>query len=153
MAAPVVTAVASLAWSVNPQLTGKQVKAIVCDAANTRYSVPETNDKFWVSVSYKNYDMVNAKLAVEAAVKTLYDTGKITGKAVDAFDNGKICEIKAVCGDKEFIFSCSADGNFDFILPPGEAVLTFYGNDFSPVTNTMQVTKNTSLDLGDVILI
>ena len=38
MAAPVVTGIAALTWSVNPKLTGAQVKAIVCDPANTCYT-------------------------------------------------------------------------------------------------------------------
>ncbi|HZK39936.1 MAG TPA: S8 family serine peptidase [Clostridia bacterium] len=152
MSAPVVTGVSSLVWSVNPNLTGKQVKAIVCDAAHTRYTVPETNNKFWTNVPYRSYNMVNAKLAVEAAVKTLYQTGTVDGRAVDSLAQGKACEIKALCGELEFRFSCSSDGSFNFILPTGEAVLTFIGEDNSHAQTVINVTKDEPNSLGDIIL-
>lgn len=151
MSAPVVTGVSSLVWSVNPLLTGKQVKAIVCDAANTRYTVPETNDKFWPSAPYRSYRMINAKLAVEAALKTLYQTGTVHGKAVDSHGNGTPCEIKAVCGDLEFYFSCSADGIFSFILPPGEAVITFTASGATAET-AADVVLNETTDSGNIVL-
>lgn len=151
MSAPVVTAVTSLVWSVNPQLTGKQVKAIVCDTANTRYTVPETNDKFWPSAPYRSYRMINAKMAVEAAVKTLYQTGTVHGKAVDIHGSGIPCEIKAVCGDLAFRFSCSADGIFSFILPPGEAVITFTANG-ATAGITADVVRNETTNLGNIVL-
>ncbi len=152
MSAPVVTGVSSLVWSVNPLLTGKQVKAIVCDAANTRYTVPETNDKFWPNVPYRSYTMVNAKLAVEAAVRTRYQTGTVHGKAVDNIGNGKACEISALCGELEFRFSCSPDGTFNFILPPGEATLTFSGEDNTFAQAVVNVALNETVFLEDIVL-
>ena len=153
MAAPVVTAVTSLVWSVNPQLTGAQVKAIVCDEANTRYNVPESNDQFWASAPYRSYRMVNAKLAVEAAIKTLYQTGTVSGKAVNSLGSGKACEIMSFCGEKVFNFSCSPDGNFEFILPPGEATLTFTAGDLTQAAVSVTVAENGTVDLGNMLLV
>ncbi len=153
MAAPVVTGVASLVWSVNPALTGLQVKSIVCNQANTRYEVPETNDKFWVSVPYRSYRMVNAQLAVEAALKTLYQTGTVIGRAVDVIGNSKACEIKAVCGGRVLNFTCSDDGNFDFILPPGEVTLIFTGTDSSQAETSLTVSENGVYALGNIVLV
>lgn len=60
MAAPIVTGVAALAWSANPQLTGADVKKIVCNTSNTKYEVPRMNDD-------NCYRMVNAELVVKEA--------------------------------------------------------------------------------------
>ena len=68
MAAPVVTGIAALTWSVNPELTGAQVKAILCDPNNTVYTCENHyND----TIDIPTYPMINAKLAVEAAIRTL----------------------------------------------------------------------------------
>ena len=46
MAAPIVTGVASLVWAANPDLSGDEVKSIVCDEKNTKYEVADnTYDK------------------------------------------------------------------------------------------------------------
>ena len=68
MAAPVVTAIAALTWSVNPALRGSQVKAILCDPDNSIYTV---ENHYWDEMDIPTYNMVNAKLSVEAAIRTL----------------------------------------------------------------------------------
>lgn len=69
MAAPVVTAIAALTWSVNPSLTGSEVKAIICDPANTVYNCV---NYYWDGdIDIPSCPMINAKLSVEAAIKTL----------------------------------------------------------------------------------
>ncbi|MGN0635729.1 MAG: S8 family peptidase [Acutalibacteraceae bacterium] len=74
MAAPVVTAIAALTWSVNPSLTGSQVKKILCDPQNTIYTcvnyfyLPEEDSP---GIEIPDCPMVNAKLCVEAAIETL----------------------------------------------------------------------------------
>lgn len=67
MAAPIVTGVASLVWSVNPDLSGTQVKAIVCDNQNTENVVADNNSEKHPLTN--TYNLVNAKLAVEAAMR------------------------------------------------------------------------------------
>ena len=69
MAAPVVTGIAALTWSVNPSLTGAQVKSIICDPANTIYRC--VNHYWEGEIDIPSYPMINAKLSVEAAIKTL----------------------------------------------------------------------------------
>lgn len=67
MAAPIVTGVASLVWSANSELTGEEVKTIVCDSDNTKYTVEDnTSEKHPLTDSYR---LVNAELAVKAGVK------------------------------------------------------------------------------------
>lgn len=68
MAAPVVTGVAALAWSVNPALTGAQVRNIVLN--NTAYVVLDSLDTVYHPLN-NTYNMVNAKLAAEAAISTI----------------------------------------------------------------------------------
>jgi subtilisin family serine protease len=68
MAAPNVTGVAALTWSVNPKLTGAEIKQILCDPANTIYTARNYyND----TMDIPDYRMVNAKLSVEAAMRTI----------------------------------------------------------------------------------
>ncbi len=69
MAAPVVTGIAALTWSVNPSLKASEVKAIVCDPDNTCYTC---KNFYWADeLDIPTYPMINAKLSVEAAIKTL----------------------------------------------------------------------------------
>ena len=68
MAAPVVTGIAALTWSVNPALTGAQVKAILCDPDNSIYTV---ENRYNEDIEIPTYNMINAKLSVEAAIRTL----------------------------------------------------------------------------------
>lgn len=76
MAAPMVTGVASLVWSVNENFTGPEVKEIVCN--NYSEWVPSNpnspnakSDKINIKDGKEiyGYPMVNAKLAVEEAIR------------------------------------------------------------------------------------
>lgn len=63
MAAPMVTGVAGLVWSVNPDFTGEKVKKIICDSTT---KVARSNPKN--TADMLNYRFLNAKLAVEKAI-------------------------------------------------------------------------------------
>ncbi len=67
MASPMAAAVTALAWSVNPNLTGAEVRAIILN--NTCYNVADNQSSYHPLVN--TYRMVNAKLAVEAAMATM----------------------------------------------------------------------------------
>ena len=73
MSAPIVTGVCALVWSANPDLSVEQVKNIVCE--NNNVTIRSGNEKD------KSYPMVNAKLAVEAALK--YKTESSDTKQTD----------------------------------------------------------------------
>lgn len=65
MAAPIVTGIASLVWATNSDLSGKDVKSIICDEKNTnRIVLDNTTAEHPLG---NNYNLINAKLAVEAA--------------------------------------------------------------------------------------
>jgi len=153
MAAPAVTAVASLVWSVNPALTGAQVKSIVCDPSNTRYDVPPAGNPFWSTPDYQSYRLVNAKLAVEAAIKTIAATGIVKGRTVDSFGQGKSCEITADKGNKEFSFCSGSDGYFEFILPAGDAEIQLINSDATYTAIHAAVSAGGTADLGDIITV
>lgn len=69
MSAPVAAGVAALTWSVNPSLTGSQVRAILIDPNNTPYVVADNTSSYHPPTD--TYRMVNAKLSVEAAAATM----------------------------------------------------------------------------------
>lgn len=67
MASPLAAAVTALVWSVNPALTGAQVRSLVL--SNTSYTVADNTTMYHPLVN--TYPMVNAKLAVEAAIAAM----------------------------------------------------------------------------------
>ncbi|MBR4726487.1 MAG: S8 family serine peptidase, partial [Clostridia bacterium] len=78
MAAPVVTATASLVWSVDPSLTGAQVKRILLENADPARVLPNAETPEWTTP----YPLVNAKQSVEAALRgTAAQTVTVTGTA------------------------------------------------------------------------
>lgn len=68
-AAPFVTGVTGMVWSINPALTGAQVRSIICDADNQPYTVADSSDSRHPLVN--TYGLLNAKCCVEAALATL----------------------------------------------------------------------------------
>ncbi len=93
MAAPVVTGVAGLVWSVNTSLTGKDVKKIVCE--NTKDEVLPAEERYFDFLDYQTYPLVNAKLAVEAALKA----------------KGNFYDVRISAGEKEEVTFVSETGN------------------------------------------
>ena len=81
MAAPVVTAITAMTWSVNPNLCAAEVKKIVCDPNNTiyncvnYYNLPDENH---AGIDIPDCPMINAKLCVEAAIRTLPESEQPT---------------------------------------------------------------------------
>ena len=76
MAAPIVSGVAGLVWSINPNFTGAKVKEIICNSYDRNVWVADNPaspnavpmDKNG-SINLNGYRMVNAKLAVEEALR------------------------------------------------------------------------------------
>lgn len=70
MSAPIVSGIAGLVWSINPNLTGAEVKDIVCNSVNTDifvYNNPTTTSL------HNTYKLINAKLAVEESLSRIED--------------------------------------------------------------------------------
>lgn len=113
MAAPVVTGVAALVWSVNTELSGADVKRIVCE--NTKDEVPPADERYFDFLNYKSYPMVNAKMAVEASLR---EKGSFYDVIVTAEDHEEITFTNEN-GD-EFIFETNASGFLSCVLEKGE---------------------------------
>lgn len=71
MAAPVVTGICGLVWSVNPEFTGAEVKEIVCTSTN-RVALANTDSAYLGDKPLTDKDMINAKLSVEKALLLTY---------------------------------------------------------------------------------
>ncbi len=112
--APIVSAVAALVWSVNDAFTGSQVRKIVLD--NTKHTArPNDYYKFEEHLNLRALPVVNAKLAVETALKLSYDMNEVTYIAEPN------CEVKFADTqtDDEFVFETNADGNVKVLLEAG----------------------------------
>ena len=112
MAAPMVTGVASLVWAVNPDLTAPEVKKIVCE--NTKDVAEPSPDKYFADAGHQSYPMVNAKLAVEAALM------KKGGSARVSF-SGCSKENVTFTDDSgtEYVFETDELGRLSCVLPFG----------------------------------
>lgn len=118
MAAPIVSGVASLVWSINPGFSADEVKEIVCTSTNKNASSSNEND------SRESYPIVNAKLAVEEAIRRTDDVASISGTVVDA-ETGEPLEanISATSEDGMMAFATSNPETGDFSiqnLPAGK---------------------------------
>lgn len=120
MSAPVVTGVASLVWSVNSGFSGAQVKEIVCSSTD---SVAKINSsyEYVYDVELMDYPMVNAKLAVEEAIKRTDSTvGTVSGKII-----GENAAEIVYNGKSHTLFS---DGSYSFVASSGSGVAQVLDN-------------------------
>lgn len=116
MASPVVTGIAGLVWSANEDLTAPEVKKIICE--NTNITVEPSEERHFENLNYKSYNMVNAKLSVEAALRlkgNFFDVSLITdGKQEVIFEN---------TNGERFIFETKSDGTLNCVLENGNYTL------------------------------
>lgn len=111
MSAPIVSAVTSLVWSVNPSFTGAQVKEIVCTSYDSVAQINTEVDYYYSDLDFAEYPVVNAKLAVEEAVRRTYsDVGYVTG-IVSQNAHGIVYNEKT--------YTVYSDGSFSFLAKEG----------------------------------
>lgn len=134
MAAPMVTGVAGLVWSVNTTLTGPQVKKIVCE--NTEDIVLPAEKKHFDFLDYQTYPLVNAKLAVEAALKAKEGFYQIS---VSAGEKEEITFISE--SGNRFVFETDSSGNLTCVLENGK-----YTASAGNITKEFTVSSETSVD-------
>lgn len=144
MAAPIVTGIASLVWSVNPSFTGAQVKHFVCDEENTKYEVADSSSELHLPTGTMR--MVNAKLAVEAAIKECENYGTVTGRLEWAkITPSKVIDFTITSKETGMVYRLMTDtaGNFNAKLPAGSYTL-----DLSGKKRNFTVTEGENTDFG-----
>lgn len=144
MAAPIVTGIASLVWSVNPSFTGAQVKHFVCDEENTKYEVADSSSELHLPTGTMR--MVNAQLAVEAAIKECENYGTVTGRLEWAkITPSKVIDFTITSKETGMVYRLMTDtaGNFNVKLPAGSYTL-----DLSRKKRNFTVTEGENTDFG-----
>ncbi len=140
MAAPMVTGIAALVWAVNPKLSGENVKRIVCD--NTKYMAEPCGEyKFEEYLNIRSYAVVNAKMAVEAAISSAYNTVSVSVSA----SPDTVIEFTATNGNA-FKFETCASGEISCLLEPGIYSLKIGGE---VVNGELEIMNDTQLDYSE----
>ncbi len=151
MAAPHVSGVASMVWSINPNLTGSQVKEIVVKSA----------DRPITHTDGITYNILNAENAVNKAIEsktsispwTPLDSnyGAVVSRVVESANNNNIISnaiISAYDGNGEYVGSAMSDenaGQFELYLPDGEYTIVAYQMGYMPA-----VKRNIKFSSGEV---
>ena len=111
MSAPCVTGVAGLVWSINHDFTGKEVKEILVTSTDSVATVNKDKE-YQFDVQTMDYPMVNAKLAVEEAIKRTDPTvGTVSGKLP-----ARTAATVEFGGDE---YTVLTDGSFSFVSKEG----------------------------------
>lgn len=153
MAAPVVTGVASLVWSVNNNFTGAQVRDIVCN--NTNKTVTDNTSSPNATGSFP---MVNAKLAVEKAIELTDAAGTLSGRFVNATNGNIISSNVSVTLDSYTGYGTPPSsftvtgGIFSRQLPAGEYRFKLSADGYIEKYITATIVANSTKNLGDIPL-
>ena len=172
MAAPHVTGVAAMCYSVNPSLTGRQLKEIVVNTATTTVT-DNTQNRY--SNGARNYSVVNASAAVAVALSTSGEAvapvnpsngvvmGNVRGydeeNQVVALDAVEISAYRISDYDGNLTEYAAAttpdsDGNYELILEAGKYYINFYKEDYVPSTICdVMVTNDQITYLDNMILV
>ena len=143
MSAPCVTGVAGLVWSVNPSFTGAEVAEIIVNSTDSVAQINEFNS-YYYDLDVYEYPMLNAKLAVEEAIRRTDDTvGNVKG--VVTSDTAEYIEFG---GTKYTVLN---DGSFSFVAPSGSGVAVAR-NYFGDVICSFEITVSAkeTIDLGNI---
>lgn len=153
MASPIVAGVASLVWSVNPNFNGAQVKEIVCSTAKDGGILVKDNPN---SPTTGSFYLVNAKLAVEEAIKKTYWTCTVNGFVIDQNDEA-LANVNIVATDmdtnKKIVAQNNSDGTFTLLLPCGTYSISLSKYDTEVVVELDKTTYNQEIDLGEILMI
>lgn len=145
--APIVSGIAGMVWSVNKDFTGAEVKEILLSKTQPAY---RANDN-------RTYKMVDARLAVNEAIRRADANGTVQGRFIDSktkeplqaefvvreeASNGKLHSKQNYITD--------TDGNFSVSLPAGHFVLEVHVEGY--ITNYIDIHSkaNSQVTLGDV---
>lgn len=155
IAAPHVAGVAAMVWAANNNLTGAEVKEIICSTANNLISQPGSS-------YYKtDYKLVDAKSAVEKAL------GIEKEKTTDPQNGGILCWVVNKDNEDEKIEDATvtatnvetgktesaktdSEGHFELFLPEGNYTLTVTAKEYDDYTyNGIIEVKNNGVNYLD----
>ncbi|MBQ7546318.1 MAG: leucine-rich repeat protein [Clostridia bacterium] len=148
MAAPIVTGVTSLVWSVNPQFTAEEVKEIVISSVD-KYAKGNGTDNIL-------YPIVNAKLAVEEAIRRTDNSRvqTISGAVVDSTTNQPIPNVNISC--ERLNINCKTDENgkfgFNLTFPLSQSEFIFSHEDYQDYKVTINGSSHLDTIFGEVKL-
>ena len=125
MAAPMVTGVAGLVWSiVGNDFDGSKVKEIVCGSYDSNVWAKHNENSANVK---KDFRLVNAKLAVEQAIRQTYTAGTLSGRIRDKDTEepleGALVTITSTDKTKVIPVKTNSEGKFSLVLPVGNYTL------------------------------
>lgn len=146
MAAPHVSGIAAMCFSVNPSLTGTQVKSIIANSATT--TVTDTNEGH----PSRNYRVANANAAVELALNTQGEaispvnpsTGIVMGNVKGISSDGliglndssvsayRISDYDGNLSEYSASTQTDSEGNYELILEAGQYYINIYHDGYLP---------------------
>lgn len=156
MAAPHVTGICGMVWSVNPNFTGAEVKKIVCNY--TSITVNDNPDGKHTLVN--TYPLVNARLAVEEAIRRTDATGIVKGivrdKSKDTMVQGAGILIyptseKNSENKNTYICTTDKDGTFSVTLSVGQYTYEVSHDGYIQATGTFKIEKGVTTVLQSPI--
>lgn len=145
MSAPCVTGIAGLVWSINPDFTGKEVKEILVTATDSVATVNKDKE-YQFNVQTMDYPMVNAKLAVEEAIKRTDSTvgtvsGKLPARTAETVEFGGV------------EYTVLTDGSFSFVSKEGSGTAVVRNGKGEEIGSfELTVTAGETIVLGNIIL-
>ncbi len=143
MSAPCVTGVAGLVWSINPDFTGKEVKEILVSSTDSVAKI-NTEYEYLYNVELLDYPMVNAKLAVEEAIKrTDPSVGTVMGKLP--------ARVAATVEFGGVEYTVLSDGSFSFVAKEGSGTAVIR-NEAGEEIGSFELTiiAGETVDLSDI---
>ncbi len=114
-AAPIVSGVLSLVWSVNEKLSGSEVASVVLNSTK-HFAEPYESYKFGEYLLLRDLPVVNARLAVERVISETYDVREVSKEVLPLSE----VTFKNILNNHEFVFSADADGMLNCLLESGE---------------------------------
>ncbi len=160
-AAPIVAGIAGLVWSVDENLSGADVKDIILKSAKAG-NVKAYDNPY--SPTTGDFYMVNAKLAVEEALRWTYgDLATISGTVTDKNTGDPISDVSVEFIDNEgdsfepiMTTTTDADGKYFVKLPNGSYSVSFnhsnydyYGTSIDTIENSNMINASLTLKNGD----
>lgn len=155
MAAPHVTGVAGLVWAINRDFTGADVKDIIVNSTKD-----DVFDNPASPNATGNYRLVNAKLAVEEAIRRTDALGTFKARFTDAADGYALLGVKMKCTAYEGHYTGTMVGNeyiansdqAELQLPAGTYTFQFTYADYIPAIFTFTIRANETTNLNNISL-